>query len=578
MNNDDKALEEALNVNVEQPAAEPEPTPVVSKKVGAADIQDAKNTSNHVILPARSQSLGEYPEGADHFLGYIGLTKKSLVDINARLDLWQNWVAAEAWQKASDKERNKEGVTLSQITAQMTAWEEYCAEHFPGKTLEDINKEQYRIYGFLNNLADPLLAQYTIPYEKGLTNLSQRTSDVQGMNIYGLVPDPRNTKTFSLSELMRRSSMSASKSPYNYDLLLRNSYINLRYVKPSRLEVGELISDISKSVTGHVRTVSQNLPALSNVAAIRVIWKFLRDRILTCSVLDTSDFDELADVIRVTDSNVIAGGLLAQMYPQGVNFNLSCLGENNCGWNKRDIIDPTSLVINRKHLDTREESAVYANLQNYSRRYSREECMKLIKETDFQHDIQPVYNDDKTACFILGVPSLTESFEAEEFFTDLIKDKLQSIRESSMTEQRYFERRDEFLNGLVGTDYLHYVAEYHVLPTPGTDGKTVKYIRGESDPKEFNQGIVNIIQDNINMATGLVTAVITHYPFMSKTFVGMANYECEECKGKSASYEDLGYTPINIVSTFFTLASLTFTGQSKVGENAQAEALLAITK
>ena len=65
---------------------------------------------------------------------------------------------------------------------------------------------------------------------------------------------------------------------------------------------------------------------------------------------------------------------------------------------------------------------------------------------------------------------------------------------------------------------------------------------------------------------------------MSKTFVGMANYACENCKGESEAYEDLGYTPINIIQTFFTLVNLTFTGQSRVGENAKAEALLDITR
>jgi len=572
-----------MSDNLEQQMAAMEtqqPVPVKKTVVTHQTVQTAENTVAHDALPPRSQVQGQFDindKSLTYLNGFIGLNKESYARVSQEQEMWQNYVAAQQFARMTDKQRDKEGISMSQVQAQITAWEEYVAENMPDLGLKEANDRQRTIYAFISNLADPLMMQYPVVREPGLTNVMQRTSEIATGDLNGLVPG-RNRGTFSLSEYMRRSSLSVSKDPYNYDLLLRNSFIAIRYAKPNRLEAGELIDNIARVVRGHVRTVSQNLPALSNIAAIRVVWQFIRDKMMLCSVKDTSDFDELADVIRITDINVMACSLLELFYPNGVNFHMKCLADKSCNWSRADIIDPSLLTIDRKWLDTAEESAAYANMMNFSRKYSREESLQFIADTDFKHEIEPVWNENRSACFILGVPSLTESFEAEQFFSELVRKQLDKIREESMTEEQYLQDREEFLNGLVGTDYLHYIAEYRVMPEPGTDGEPMIIRRREQDPAQFNQGIVNIIMENDEMAKNLVSSVIQHYPFMSKTFVGLANYACESCAGESDAFNDLGYTPINIMSTFFTLASLTYTGRSKVGENARQEALSAISR
>lgn len=556
------------------------PTPAPKKPVTPQDVQTADTTLAHEILKPKSQAQGHFDMNDPNQTwvnGFIGLNKESYERVGNEQELWQNYTAAKQMAQMSDKQLQKEGITRSQIQAQIATWEEYVAERMPGIDLKEADARQMTIYSFITNLGDPLLLHYPVVREPGLTNQMQRTTDIATGDINGLVPS-RDRGTFKLSEYMRRTSLSVSNDPYNYDLLLRNSYMAFRYAKPGRLEAGELIDKIARSVRGHVRTVSQNLPALANIAAIRVVWQFIRDKIIMCSVKDTSDFDELADVIRITDINTMACSLLELFYPHGVNFNLRCLGSESCDWSRQDVIDPTLLVIDRKWLDTPEESAAYANMMNFSRKYSREESLEFIDKADFKHEIEPVWNEDRSACFILGVPSLTESFEAEAFFSDVVQKELNKIREQAMTEEEYFGKREEFLNGLVGTDYLHYVAEYRIMPPANTDGQPVIIRRREQDPTQFNQGIMDIIMDNDVMATNLVQAVIKHYPFMSKTFVGLANYACEKCGSHSDAYDDLGYTPINIMSAFFTLANLTYTGRSKVGENARQEALSALSQ
>lgn len=562
-------------------AAQPaDQTPVQKKPVTHQDIQTAENTVAFDILPPRSQVTGQFDKNAPgtvYINGFIGLNKDSYDRVSNEQELWQNYIAAQQMGMMSDKELQKEGVSRSQIAAQLAVWEEYVAKNMPDVDIAVVNERQRTIFAFITNLADPLLLHYPITREKGLTNVMQRTSSLATGGLNGLVPS-RDRGKFSLSDYMRRTALSVSNDPYNYDLLLRNSFLAFRFAKPDRLEAGELIANVAKAVRGHVRSVSQNLPALANIAAIREVWKFICKKIIMCSTKDTNDFDELADIIRITDINVMGAALLELFYPQGVNFNLHCLAKDSCNWSSQDVIDPSLLTIDRKWLDTAEEAAALANMNNFSRKYSREESLAFIDNTNYQHDIEPVWNEQKTACFILGVPSLTESFEAEEFFANVVQKELNTIRETSMTEEEYVNRREEFLNGLVGTDYLHYIAEYRIMPAAGTDGEPVILRRREEDPTEFNKGILKIIMENDVMATNLVAAVIKHYPFMSRTFVGLANYACENCKGQSDAYEDLGYTPINIVSAFFTLANLMYTGRSKVGENARQEALSGLSR
>lgn len=575
----------------QQQTAQPEPEPVVTAQPAATKprtvikqdtIQTADNTVFKDTVPNKPQSLGDFDPKDQNitFKGFIGLNKQTIQALSAAVELYQAYLASKGLMALPATARKKEGYEDSELLAAITAWEEYCAANHPGVELEELDERYRSVYWHLRFIADTTMAQFPICHEPGLTNNTQRTTEVASNDLNGLMPKDNVLGKMSISEFMRRTSINATNSYYNYDLLLRNSFIALRLELPTRLELGNLIKDIATAVRGHVRQVSQNVPSLANAAANKVVWQFVKNKIKKHSVKDTGDFDELADVIRITDINVIAAALLSMMFPKGVPYTLSCLAQASCGWHANRLIDPTSLVIDRSWLETPKEAAALANIFNFACKYSREDSLKFIKETNFQHDIEPIWNENNSTCLVLGVPSLTESFEANDFFAELIKSDLDRFREESITEADYIEKRDDYLNGLVGTDYLHYIAEYRVYDPSNPSAPPVIVKRAEHDPKEFNQGIVNIIQENDFMAAGVVQSVIKHYPYMSRTFVGMANYICEneKCKGVNEAFEDLGYTPINIMSTFFTLASLMLSGQSTVGENVTQKALMDITQ
>lgn len=584
----DKSLESAI-LNAQQPVspvADAQPVveqpvaPVVNAQtavIQSSTIQTAENTVFKEKVENLPDSKGQFDDEDNDqtfFHGFIGLNKDNFKKLDEILTMWSSYSVAKTFATLPAAEQKKEQINPSEINAAIANWESYCEEHYPETTLEELDTRFRQLYGFLNSISDTMLVRYPTVSEKGITNASKRNSraDSISSDVKGLTPDIKSGK-FDLSVFMRRTALGSSKEAYRYDLLMRNSFLAMAIIKPSRLQQAGLIADIAKAVRGHVRSVSQNVPALANIVVYRVIWKFIVNHIEKASVKDTSDFDELADIIKITDINPLVVSLLAVAHPRGINFSLNCLGdENKCDWHSSEVIDPTSLVRDRSWLDTPEESAMYANSFNFSRAYSREEIIKAQDEVNYQRDIQPVYNKAKNACFILGVPSLSDAFETEAYFESVVKDKIAEIQQTSISEEQYKSRLDDFLNGIVGSDYLHYISEYHVYSDDADTPKRV-FKRSDENPEEFNKGILSVITDAPDMGAALINAVITHYPFMTKTFVGMANSTCPKCKAKSAIGEELGYTPINPVMAFFTLTNLTLIGQTKVGEKATLKAL-----
>lgn len=581
----DKDLEQiatGINQSAEQPAAAavtpPNVQPATERPlVKIADIQTAETTLMADPTPSKPDTKGDFnpdDKGVSFFKTFIGLNKDNYNRLNETVTDWTLYRASLGYLSMSDKERDKLDITVSECQAAVAKWTEYCDQHYPGIDMEVLNTRFLALYGFIQNIFDPVMVQFPILNEQGISNQNQRTTKIATADVNGVVPSrAKDDKRFSLSEFMRRTSLNSTGEAYQYDLLLRNSYVALSYKKSGKLDLADLINNIAKAVTGHVRHVQQNVPALSNIAVIRVIWNFIKDRIIRTSMKDVNDFDELADVILITDMQAITTALLDNAYPRGVNFQLQCLGEDSCDWTKTKVIDPSVLVRDRKWLDTKEEAAAYGNMINFSRKYSREESIAFQRGTNYQHDIQPVYNHLKNSWFVLKAPTLSESFEAEEFFAEHIKEQISQIQQTSITEQQFVERRDELLNGLVGTDYLHYVSEYHTMSDNDPEQNVTIVRRSESPPDEFNKGLIDIILENQEMGADLIDTIVRHYPYMSKTFVGMSNYTCENCAGKSAGMEELGYTPINVINAFFTLTSQTFTGRARVGENAMEEAL-----
>lgn len=560
--------------------------PVAPKAVHGKTVQTADNTTFHDYLPPKSQSIGQFdPEdGKPFFNAVMGLTSDNIENISKAIENWQNYILADNLKTSSPRELQRVGVTEEECQDYIRIWEEYCETSHPGKTVQDVTDQYRMVFQAFNAYVDTITVRFPVVKGDRLTNISARTSNavMQKSDITGRIPTKGGVlgKDQSLADFMVKAARGSQNEPHEYDLLLRNSYLAIKLPRPSRTDGGMLIKDIAKRLTGHVRSVQRHVPVLANIAVIEVIWKFLLKRMGASTMKDQTSAEELGDIVRINDINVIGAYLLSLFYPDGVRLALTCLSKDGpCGHRSHDVIDPLLMVIDRKHLDTPEESAAYANMYNFSRKYSREESLEFIKNSNYGVEIPMVMNKNNTIGFVIGTPSINDSIEALGVYEDFIKAEMDDIRETSLDEKTYQTRVDEFLNGLVGTDYMHYISEYHIIPEDA-GAPTVKIKRNEHDPVGYNQGLLKVITENEELGEELIKTVIEVYPYMSKTFIGLENVPCPnpECNGTAAASDMLSYTPFNIISTFFTLAGLKISGLPQVGVKAINEALSSITQ
>jgi hypothetical protein len=103
---------------------------------------------------------------------------------------------------------------------------------------------------------------------------------------------------------------------------------------------------------------------------------------------------------------------------------------------------------------------------------------------------------------------------------------------------------------------------------------------GDNDA-EFNKGIMKVLEDHTDWNKSVVSFVLNKAPYMSRTFVGVRNYICPKCRANSADTQDpesllerkLGYTPINVVYSFFIHTQLQWMATSAELESHKQEAL-----
>lgn len=543
-----------------EPVAETQPIQPAEPraKIGMKDQHTAKNTPMQDYTAPLAQAIREATE-EDRSRGYLsiflGNTKKDIEHANDLLGLWMAWRTSDSFLKEGE-------ISQSQAETRKQEYFEFLEQHYPNKTHEEMNEYCSKLFSFIQDLQDGIKVRSKVIRGDGLTNAHLRGYDGETpvilADIHAKKPG-RNTAKFTLAEAMRRTALSASKDDYHFEVLLRNSFTNLTFRRPNALEIGSLIQDISREVKGYVRTLNNNSITLAYVAGVRVVWNFLANRIVDSSLKDSNDFKELASTIRLTDAGPLMMALVRSLYTHGVNLELHCL-QQNCGWSGMDVVDADKLVIDRKYLDTPEESAVYGNIANGVMRYSREDVEKLIKNTSFglDKDTTRIYSSNSRFYFELAAPTLQQAFDTFDYFVSRINPKIQELRANTVSEKEFDEGLAVLMASVTSSEYVHWISSYVALPPEGVDEEPYVVKRSEHPADEFNQGLMDILDDDPKIGQQLVNYVMNKTPFMSKTFIGVAHYNCPKCRTNTAEVDqiNMGYTPIDPFMAFFTLAQL----------------------
>lgn len=474
---------------------------------------------------------------------FLGNTKAVVQEANEIISNWVEYSSAELDYQDGE-------IEASGFNAIKDKWEEYSAKKFPGMNQSEILDYCRKLYSFNNDMLDTIKVRSKVVREKGVTNVSDRggitTGDVVGKK-------PRRNNAPDLVERMRIQSIGAREEEYQFDVLLRNSFVFFTIRRPSRLKLGELIQEVHRTVKGYVRSTNNPTINLSYLAAVRAVWNYITSLIVTCSVKDITDFKQLEDLILINDVDALAVGLSKASMNRGHNVQLHCL-EQGCGWVGVGLGDPAKLLQKRDNLITKEEAAVYANIMNGRVKLSTQQVRELQRNSKYITDNR-VYNESRSYYLEIEPPTLRVGFDALDQVADSINPRIQRLRAES-TQKEFESNLEELLINVTPMEYIHWVAR---TATPGETAEDDDIIeRYGNDQDAFNQGLMSVLEDDSYLANKLANKVRLQSPFMSRTYCAVGYFECPDCKKNSKEHDEigLGYTPINPLMNFFTLTQL----------------------
>jgi len=549
-----------------------EPTPPVQHVTEAAftDTHTSANTPMKKLLDPQSGFIREGTPG-DREKGYLPIfLGNQRLEQEAAQELLARWLRKQAIIDLAKKDQ----ISESMLSSARGEWDQYLQANYPTKTLEQMEDMARELFRFFEDFQDNIAVRSAVMNEAGVTNVSDRGSGVVKSDILGKTPGS-STKGFSVSDVMRRSSIRAEKGEFQFDLLLRNSYTSLTFVRFSKLDLAGLISDINRTVKGYVRMVGENSITLAYIAGAKVVWNFLATRIVNSSVAGIVDFNDLARVIRLSDFGAICMAIIRSTHPNGINLDLRCLN-NACGEHSFQVVDADKLLRIRHSVMSDEDAAIFGNLGNGKAKYTVEETLALIKKATYNLETNRVYNEDKSIALEIGSPSLAEAFETFDYYAGRINPQLADLR-SKIVDQQEFEQQAALLYTTLGsTEFLHWVRTFISVAPPNTDEQDVVLHRSESDPAQFNSGLMEVILDSPALNKTFSAFMLNKTPFMSYTFVGVANSQCPKCGKHSTEFQEqsarLGYTPIDPFMAFFTLTQLKLMNQAVESQEARQEA------
>jgi hypothetical protein len=563
---------------VAEDPAEASPVPVVPVAPAApvaeasfGETHTAENTPMKKILPSVSELIRPGTE-EDKQLGYLPIFLGNSRDCNERANiLLSKWLQTTAMKSLHEQGQASDGM----LASTKNEWAQYLEASHADKTAEEMEQICGDLYRFMEEYVDSIKIRSKVMNEDGISNVSDRGSNIVTTDILGKKPS-RASKGFSVSEVMRRSSMRAENGEFQFDVLLRDSYCMLTFTRPSKLELAALVNDINRTVKGYVRTVGGNSVTLSVMAGMRVVWDFLAARIVNSSVTGIVDFKDLSQVVRFSDFGTICMALLRSTHSHGVNLQLRCLNDK-CDWSDFQVSDPDKLVRVRHSIETPEESAIYANLYNGNAKYTVEQTLEMIEKSTYGLESNRVYNVDKSIYFEVGPSSMAEAFETYDYYAGRINPQLQEIRSKVIDEKEFKTQVALLLTTLGATEFLHWIKTYVSVGAPGTDEEDLVLKRSECEASEFNKGCMDVILDSRELNKTLSAFILNKSPQMAHTFVAVANYHCPVCKKRTEEFQDpdrrFGYTPIDPFMAFFTLTQLKLMTQAAEAAAATKEAI-----
>lgn len=472
-------------------------------------------------------------------------------------------------QMKMDKEEGK-GVPDQIINSLEVKYQELKEKYFSDVNEDELEQTLGNYFTFIQRGERTLRRQDNLDLlnAERFSNQIQREAGV--MSLIEPVPVKNTRNKTSIRDRMRRSLLKASSSADEFIITLMNSRILLRVKVPTPWELASLINNISVSLQrtqfgGRIRISSLHL---ERALIIRTIMNWVLSRCTYWSVSDIVESEELLTVIKREDADIIATAILAIAAPKGVSYRLTCLAES-CQDSRNILVDPAELVV---FDDIRYPEAYWNQMLetiNTGKKYTREE---LWKSTVPYRDVDMTDIDSKvvspTGDIVLDIdsPYLSEYFTCFDHAANLVNKEIRELASQFPNANEFSEKRKELISSLRMIDYLQYFKSMTNKADPLNPDEKDEIILRSEDPGEFNQGLIDMFNEDEEFYTEALTKVLKVIPRFSYTFVGIADDQCPKCKQHHPQKEiRTGFTPIDPILNFFDQARMLIALRREIG-------------
>lgn len=505
-----------------------------------------KETAIKVLRDAVIRKMENYdPSAIPLFVGKVGDVHRAIYKTAMTYTALQEALAEQVNERAPARDAK----------ALKVKFDELVAENFPEMDEADLVPMLVNYMTFIMRTADRLLLRDENLELLNRDNLSNTVPGKDGSRIGTVHPIiPQRNSELSVRDRMRRNLRGGRGEPDKFNIILLNSMILMRVVIPTAPDLIRLINTIATRLQTYGERFNVNSLQLERAGIAELLVDFVLDRLDYHSVKDVADVYELKEYILANDINPIVMSLLCITAPKGVSFRMYCVA-NKCQHNEIQVVDPTTMILDIEEDMPADRREVLYEVVNKARKLSREELAKW----------RPVYNDPEGKALDnvipipgvgrmnIEVPTLNEYFETYAAMRDRINPDLRELAIEFPNQRDFKEKRKEYMSGIRGSEYTQWIGSIEYDPEPGKEGE-VEVIARDDDPRSFEEGLLDIFNDDEDLYVDTLKRLVTVIPRMTYTFVGIPNDACPSCK-KEADGEDheliKGFTPIDPVMNFF---------------------------
>lgn len=440
-------------------------------------------------------------------------------------------------------------VSKAELTRLKSVYDEHRKEMYGDKDEEEVKKLMSQFLAYNRNFVELSYYRNAAMVEREWENQSMIANGKTEGDIVPRFPGSKN-EAMALRDKMMRSSKRKSRRPNGYDVLLRDSFVQVRLEPSDMTELGMLIDRINRQIHGYVTSFNGNSMTLIRASIYRVFWEYISEKIISHSVTDIDEPRDLSPLIRLSDLRALFAELLAELQQHGFPTQIYC-NQNGCDWSEFMMVDATNLLWHDKDLLNLEQAAALGNLKNFAAKYTREEVLALQAQYNFVEDPTFLF-DDGNQQFRMAQPSISEYFLAFDVFMEYIGPAIRELRGQNVDDKEFETRLQVLIDTVRGLEYLHWVSELTIFPDEGSDEEPQVFTRAEN-PLEFFNGLIGIINEDDDVTAKLIRWCVQNGPAMSATVVGMSNAVCPKCgKETHGGVTARGITPFDPFMSFFT--------------------------